>query len=914
MTQNTPLLSTKYSIFPVRPHILPRPRLYEQLQRIYNYQLTLLVAPAGFGKTTLLNAWSLHAHTGSPSPLIAWFSLNENDNDVLRFWSYVIASLATHLPGLGRDALNLLNTQQPSSIEIALTLLINDLAALPQEVILILDDYHFIEAPSLHITLELLLDRLPQNTHIVITSRTTPPLPLARLRTRGQLYELGLSEIRFTLHEAASFLKSFTQITLSSNVLAILESRIEGWIAGWYLAALALKEAGDVSDFVAQFTGSHRYVIDYLVEEVLRYQPEKVQRFLLQTCILEHLDASLCNAVTGETTGQQMLQFLDQAQLFIVPQDSIRRSYRYHALFAEALRTQLQHIHPQWISDLHLRASRWYASHALLIEAIDHTLLVPDYEHAITLIEKVAQTTSTIWMRNAFSPLHRWLTILPPPFLRRQPQLQILYAWKLFSSLSRDPSIKLEDVEMWLHDAERDLEHVDEDAQTRTMRGEIAAILAFTFLLRGSVSQSTDYGQQALVLLPHENITIRGFATQTLINNHEFFGVATSGISEELLRICQATHDPPARMNALCSIAQLHILRGQLHQAAEIYRLAQEPSELLLKPTVAGTIALASGAILLEWNEIDAAEHALTTGLEQCKENGDPGVLRNGYLGFARLQCIRGDIDGAFATLTEIEHALHKLHMLSQHTLGKLLLADIVTSRTQFYLLQGNIGAANRWAQTRKPVENEELTPLRLRELCILARVYLANQQIEQCLQLLTRLLHVSEQNAHVGNRITLLLVYACTLSIAGDIESALHAIASALTLAEPGGYIRIFVDEGQPIADLLERLHIVHQQKQSSHRVSLPYLRQLRAAFAPQTSTQTAHIQQRPRANAFQLSKREMEVLRLLAIGLTDREIAHHLVLAEGTIKTHAKRIYAKLGVQNRTQAALYAQELHLL
>src|SRR6266567_5648127 len=510
------LLVTKLAMSPVRSDLVPRPRLTNQLQLGIQRPLTLIAAPAGFGKTTLLSTWLEHASLPA-----AWLSLEQDDDDLTRFWTYVFTALALVHQGLGTSALALLqaSTLLPlPPIEIVLTVWINDLAALPHEVALVLDDYHLITAQPIHRSITYLLDHLPPQLHLVMATRADPPLPLARLRARGHLTEIRAADLRFTAEETAAFLTRALGLELSDQDIATLEARTEGWIAGLQLAALSMQGRKDIPGFLEAFSGSHRYIIDYLVQEVLARQPEPVQTFLLQTAILERLQGSLCEAVMGEmrepgeeASGQAMLEQLEQANLFLTPLDDERLWYRYHQLFAEALRHRLQRRHPALVPELHRRASAWYEQQGLTHDAVHHALAATDFAQAAHLIE---QAFNSLVRRGEIATLQRWAAALPDELVRSNIELSVLQGWLLFVSGKHDEALlHLQDIERTfginlVSDEPREQQTIPGGTESQAeIRGRIAAIRASIAVTQGDVPRTITLSRLALEYLPKENIS-----------------------------------------------------------------------------------------------------------------------------------------------------------------------------------------------------------------------------------------------------------------------------------------------------------------------------------------------------------------------------------------------------------------------
>ncbi len=904
------LLATKLTIPPPGASTLSRPRLIRRLQSARNYRLMLLTAPAGFGKTTLLSEWC--AASGEK---IAWLSLDEGDNDLIRFWTYFIAALQPSQKRIGKDALALLSSSQPFAMEVLLTQIINDVAASPHPMRIVLDDYHLISDHAIHSALQFFLDHLPANLHVVIASRSALPLSLAGLRARGHVYEMASSELCFTREEATTFLKKHRDLTIPQDIFSLLETRIEGWITGWYLAAIALRDCDDLSSFVAAFAGSHDYIIEYFVEEVLHRQAPQIQHFLLHTSIVERMNASLCEVLTGEQHSQKLLMQLAQANVFITPLDHSRQWYRYHPLFAEALRMFLRDTYPDRIAELHARASWWYASQGLLIEAIDHALAATEYERAAHLIGEVATTISTIWVQRDFYLLRKWLHTLPQALVQTRAQLCILRAWEIFSSvqIDSDSGIQINDVEKWLDVAGHILQSGDAEAQSQTMRGELATISAALAFLKGENRRGEELAHLALDLLPAENMTLRGVAARTLINVHDGYGGTTmSRAVGELLKISRHAKDTNTRLNALYLIAGLEIRRGHLHQAEVICRQAfQLPA---VPATAAGAFSLMLGHILLEWNDLDEATKAVMTGMDRCKEHGDPGIVCSGYRTLAHIRQIQGDFSGALQALDTIITIFQTHELLAQSPLRDLWEIEVQSARAHVYLAQGNRAAARHWTQSHWHTCSALPFQLRVRVLRTVAEIALAHQEVDDCLAILADLLPAREHIAYFDDLLALLTLQSLALAAQGNTDQALTILAEALALAEPGGYVRVFVSAGAPMATLLASALNVRESEYPPRlkSISKQYLSKVLAACGTVTPASQQPLDSTS-AN-FTLSDREREVLHLLVEGCSDREIAQQLIIAEGTVKTHLKRIYAKLGVHKRIQAVLRAKEQCLI
>lgn len=974
LSHHDALLATRLSKPPMHTQWVVRSHLLERLRQITTRSLTLIVAPAGFGKTTLLSEWcalpdkhnqathrsavttadhtirstvrtnhtertlsALPSLRTGATP-VSWLSLDENENIPISFWHYIITALETIQEGIGEAALSLLFSVQPPPISVILTVLINALNTIPRDFVLVLDDYHVIEEPTIHEAMTFFLHHMPQQMHLVIASRTDPPFPLARLRARLSLLELRTRDLRFTLDETAEFLQRTMELTLSHEEIATLEGRYEGWVTGLQLAALALKEQEDSTHFMDDFSVSvsepklepapfpHRYIIDYLVEEVLTHQPLEVRDFLLQTSILEHMNGPLCDALTEGNRGQATLRLLERKSLFVSPLDGKREWYRYHHLFAEVLRVMLQQSQPGSIPPLHMRASEWYADNGYIRKAIEHALSAAEFERAACLIERLA--TASRWMLEELGALPRWLAYLPENVKQVHPLLCVLHVWTLWQQIPSSSQV-FEMIGARLDEVAHALK--THEYSDRVVYGGWAALSAAAAFIQRDDARTIDLAQRALELLPLDYIALRVLATQSLINaSRQSSKMAlTYRALEELVAISHAANDIFSAIRATFQLAQLYHLKGDLHQAAETYRQVLHLSESRSLPIKPNGAFVGLSDILLEWNDVAGATTYLEQVMQQTDSKIDPGIVLYGYEVLIRLRWTQGDMRGAYAAVDEAIRQLKMHAVFSQGSLGDDYRHALVAIQAHLHLISGDQAAANHWAQTRPPQIAAPFSLLHQSELSVLARVYLANRQFEECQQLLQRLLCLAEETQNSGQIITLLALQALAFSTQGERDNALTVLARALALAEPGGYIQTFVREGASMKSLLEAFQSARLRSKllSQHAVAPEYLQRLLAIFDEARHTPTdlpleqktaRAIKQSERESALSsmapLSMRELEVLRLMAEGFSNREIAERLVLAEGTVKTHARRIYAKLDVKNRLYAIRLAREMHLL
>ena len=900
-----PILATKLYIPSPPPNLIPRPWLIERLNAGLHGKLTLVSAPAGFGKTTLVSEWV--AACQSP---VAWLALDEGDMDPRRFLTYMLAALQKATPHAGSAAWTMLQSPQPPQATSILAALLNEISASPDEHRLVLDDYHVADDPRVDELLVFLLQHMPPQLHLVITTREDPNLPLARLRARGQLTELRAADLRFTPEEAAAFLNQGMGLNLAPETIAALEARTEGWIAGLQLAALSLQGRSDAAAFVQAFTGSHRFVLDYLVEEVLHQQPKEVHAFLLQTAILDRLCGSLCDAVTGQEGGQEMLETLERGNLFVIPLDDERRWYRYHHLFAEVLRARAQEALPDQAPCLHRRASAWYAQHNLPALAIHHAMAAQDFERAAGLIELAWPAMDGRFQAAAWLA---WARKLPEEVLRARPVLSVAYAWALLNGGELEgAAIRLEDADQWLKRRDGPQEGppsapfgmvvVDEE-QLRGLPGSVAAARSYLALAVGDTPAAVAYAQQALDLLPEADPIVRGPAASLLglaqwTNGELDAAYRSLAAAMEGFRLGGNLH---FALSGTYGLADIKIAQGRLREAVRIYeqalRLAEEQPGM-----IRGTADLYLGLSELhrEQGDTEVAERFL----QQSEALGEQAALQDWPFRLRRAQARfaqdRGDLDGAVALLEEAERLYYPTPVPDTRPLAAL--------KARVWIAQGRVAETLAWARERELSVDDDLSYLREFEHITLARVLLAQHlhtqeaaPLQQGIRLLGRLLHAAEEAGRMGSVIEISLAQALAHRARGDLPTALESLARALTLAEPEGYVRIFVDEGSPMAELL--------QAAAKAGLAPGYVRRLQAAFVP--AEQAAPSQ---RGLLEPLSERELHVLRLLATELSGPEIARELVVSLNTMRTHTKNIYGKLGVNSRRAAVRRAQELELL
>jgi LuxR family maltose regulon positive regulatory protein len=871
--------------------------------------LTLVIAPAGWGKTTLLHAW--HAETSCEHWPLAWVSLDTGDNDPIRFWAYVISALNTLHPGVGETPLALLYAASPPPIEDVLAPLLNALIELSTETVLVLDDFHHIEAPSIHDALTFLVERLPPKLHLVLASRGDPLLPLARLRVQGTLTELRAPDLRFTVEETAEFLLDVMGLPLSREQVAALQARTEGWITGLQLASLSLQGREQVAGFIDAFTGSHRYIVDYLVDEVLVRQPVEVQDFLVQTSILDRLCGPLCDAVRWRADSQALLAHVERSNLFLVALDDERHWYRYHHLFAEVLRNRLQQTHSVLVPELHRRASSWYEHQELVDEAITQALAIPELERAARLMQRHSWSSN---FPSQFQLFRGWLNHLPETFVRTQPLLCIMHAITLLLTH------QLDQAETRIKDTERFLDQEMPTEQRRTILGGIAASRGSMARLLGDYERAIPLAQHALDLVPEMEETllrrmIYPTALLTVASSYLMNGDLTATAErqvEDTVSIMgrQGTQPTnlPTTLRSISNLARFKLLQGRLRQAAstieQLLHMASGHDGLQALLNGADYYFI-QGELLREWNQLEQAKQHLEQGmdLDRGAMMAEAEMITRGFLALARLQQACGQHTHALQTLNSFAQ------MAQQRGFASTLVAQGAAVRAHLVLVQGDLAAALHWTQTSGVSATEALSYPHEREYLTLVRVRIAQgrQQpggsfLPEALALLERLLADAEPRARLGSVIEILLLRALALQAQSKQEEALRTLGRALTLAEPEGYLHLFLDEGPPLLSLLRQAY--------ARQITPGYVRTLLEA-AGQHMRPTPH---RSSVLGELLTEREREVLRLLVEGASNREIAEHLVLSVNTVKKHVFNICSKLSVQSRAQAIARVRTLNIL
>ncbi|MBN1401419.1 MAG: tetratricopeptide repeat protein [Anaerolineae bacterium] len=877
-----PLIRTKLMAPPPRREAISRTRLLDALDQGLSRRLVLVSAAAGSGKTTLLAEWISRLELPA-----AWLSLDEGDNDPARFAVYLAAALKRLAPDMAEPPSLSFQAPQSAAFEPILAHWVNRLAELPSDVVLVLDDYHLIQARPVHQALRLLLEHLPPQVHLYIATRADPPLPLARLRARNQLVEIRVADLRFRPDEAAAFLRQVMGLELSAAETAELAARTEGWVVGLQLAGLSLQRTSDRAGFVAAFAGNQAYIADYLLEEVLRSQPEALTTFLIKTSILPRLCGSLCDAITGRADGQGTLEQLQAANLFISALDTQRQWYAYHRLFADLLRQRLKQDLPELGPELHRRAAQWHVAQGATAEAIPHLLSAGDLEAAAECIEQMADATL---LRGEAATLLHWLEQLPEEMVRRRLPLNLAYIWaQLLSSYS-------------LGAVEGRLSHLQHSAPQWVL-----PLQGFVALLQGRIADAYALAQRArqhlseddrfLWSVTHWVLTLSRMADLDLYASGQAIG--------ELLRGGQMADHLWLSVMSLCNLGELYIRQGRLHDAQSLYErvLDLAVDERGARLPIAGMALVMLAELAREWNDLDRAERLLTEGL-QCLRGWGDTVSIDGYCSLALLRLAQGDGEGIVDAFSQAQGLAQKSDVTQLDDQFVALL------QVRVWSMLGQSETARYWLREAggdPDAEGGVLSPdlsyfdyhLVHHRLVALARIHIVERSYDKALRLLDGLLAGIERFGWRPSRreMEVQILRALALRALGQVEPALMALTSALAQAEPSGYVRTFLDEGPRMAQLLEEA-----RQRGFH---LDYVERLLAAFPP-------GLPEQPLIEP--LSERELQVLQLIAEGFTNQEIAQRLIVAVGTVKAHSSNIYGKLGVGNRVQAVARAQELGLL
>lgn len=910
------LLSTKLHIPHPRPNGVVRPRLTEKLRTALTQPgtLVLLSGPAGFGKTSLLSEFAAN----SESLPITWLSLDEADNDPIRFWNYLIAACRSIHPELGETSLALLQSPQPIPDETIPTLLINDFMRLQIKLVLILDDYHTIENPSIHAALSYLIDHLPDHLHFILSTRVDPPWPLARFRACNQLIEIRAADLRFTTEETAAFLNQVMELNLRPEDVDALETRTEGWIASLQLAALSMKGRSDITGFIQAFTGSHVYVAEYLIEEVLKHQPEEVETFLLQTSILDSLTADLCEAVTGNSDGQTMLKELYQANLFVLPLDEEGVWFRYHHLFADLLKARLPQRFPETaIAALHQRAASWYEQAGMIAEAIDHARSATDFSRMVALVEKSALP---MILQAHVRTVESWLQSVPKDFIEQSPRINMAFVW--LNLLRGTPE-----------QADPYLEHLNaifstEGASTQdpSLQGEWLALQSKLMGMQGRSIESRDLANQALDILSEADAHVRSMVLVNLSTAYQQMLDYEHAIEtlQRIVREARASGNFPLEIMGISGQAQMMLQQGKLHLGFELATQGLKRMEATSQSTpFSATFYGELGQIHYQWHQLDQARSYFLRSVQASGASGysDPEIYQHVMLSHmfqmeadweaaAREMEMAGDLARAIPPAMIRENFISQqvrvdLAMNRPAAAQAILKAEGITfeASTDFFVLA--------------PGSNVTHPAGLLYNSALRVLLYLANRDhdlanLKRTMELASSVLAGELQCQQIEVALETLLLRSQMHTILGDERGCLADVLRALEVAETEGFISIFVEEGRPIAEALTIL----LKRNLLGAVKPAYVLEILVAFPKAQARKAVLIEgvDDDLAPIEPLTPRELEVLQLIAAGDSNQIIASKLVITLSAVKKHAGNIFQKLNVSSRTQALVRARMLGLL
>jgi LuxR family transcriptional regulator, maltose regulon positive regulatory protein len=909
-----PLLKTKFYIPPSHPLLVVRQRLTDRLSDALQLgsRLVLVSAPAGYGKTTLLSDWVRRVQQADTPACFCWLSLDVEDNDIYRFWRYLIAALQTAHSDTACELMEQLNSSPPPPIAQLLVMLINDLANLPSPLVLILDDFHLIENKAILDSMTYLLEHLPDNMHIVIATRADPAVPIHRLRGRSQLIELRSADLRFTPQEANDFLNQRLDIELGQEEMDVLETRIEGWVTGLQMAALSMQGRQDWRSFLASFRGSHHYILEYLTEEVIGRQPAPVQAFLMQTALFDRFCAALCDAAIqldeDESTpslvgSRQILAYLETSNLFLVPLDNERIWFRYHHLFSDLLQARLHLLDPGLVEQLYLRASRWCEENQLHGEAIQYAIRGKHFERAAEMLE---QRNLEMWARSSVVQM-RMVNDIPYEIIRTRPWLMLGLLWTcvITGQYSRALSI-IVDLEQVIHDR-RELPDMDK------ISGFAAAVRAYIAELQGQKADIGELFTNAMTVLKLDRTGIGNSASFMLgyvlyINGRfaEAERILFPGADADLNHYM--TNSLPISMSR---VGKIRSISGHLQSAADLYRQNLDEMEKrgVWRYYLSGLMNIGIADVLREWNDLAGAESHAQAGIHRNNDWNIPHAAASGYAVLARIQLALGNAELALETVEIGEK------MVGEATILPDARFEIDSAQVRALLASGDVDAAARLVARKGLTPDGELSFRQEMDYLGLARLLLAQEAWSKAHQLLGRMAAEAEAGSRTGRLVEILVLDA--LSLRAQPALALEALQRALLLGQPERYTRVFLDEGKPLAQLLRlgRQQGLWQTAQlGDYADSLllsfptsdlePEPASIRKDYHPGVADELVEP----------LSEREIEVLSLLALGMSNREIADQLYISTGTVKTHAHNIYNKLGVKNRTQAIATGRQLGLV
>jgi LuxR family maltose regulon positive regulatory protein len=935
----TPILTTKLHIPPFRPSFISRPVLLDALEIGLSKSLTLVSAAAGFGKTTILSEWAEKCERP-----FAWFSVDERDNDPQRFFIHFIAAIQQIKDDIGESSLESLQAPQFPPLESFLTGLINEISGISIPFVLVLDDYHLISNRTIHEGLIFLVENFPPHLNLVISGRADPPWPMARIRAQGMLNEIRTNDLRFSSKEVRQFLHDVMALELTSQDISALETRTEGWIAGLQMAAISMKARRDISSFIRSFTGSHRFIMDYLVEEILEGQNSTVQNFLLKTSILEQMTAELCDAIVGEMdigdrgvevegqvrvglqspiSSQQILEYLEHANLFLVPLDDERNWYRYHHLFSQLLQSRLNKEYPGKVTELHLQASHWFENVGMYEQAISHAFKAEDVKRAADLVEQHAMTMIT---RSELGALSKWLKLLPDEILRSRPWLCTYQAWiKYWHGPRVEVEGWLEAAETALHAGSGSAGDLDRDVVVKALSedeknhiaGQIAAIRAYGAIPEGDFELVAEIAENGLSLLPEGDFAQSVCAVALGAANRGKGDIAASlDAFDKAKEYALKRGNRQQAITAYCYYGELQIKQADLHEALHTFEEGLKVAERKRGKLIgsAGFPLVSMADLYREWNDLDKAEEYLSQSINISLHWGIADFVAMTYIVQSRLQLTKGDLSGVRNTIQKADHLEGRMKI------DPWVHTPLDECRLKFWLHTGDYSAAKHWSEASGLKTDGELSYFFDLPHLNLARflITLASQPghdgyLDQAINLLDRILSAAENAEWVHETIKALILRSLALRGLGETQGAVAALTRALKLAQPGGYIRIFLDEGAPMLRLLELLE-EHREVGSYANLLLKSVDREDGKGVQKEITRINRSGDLSSQLVEGLSEREMEVLFLVKTGMTSKEIAEELFIAVSTVRSHLKNIYSKLDVHSRMEAIQKAEELGLL
>lgn len=887
-----PLLTTKLFIPKLRSATIHRNRLTEKLDNGLESKLTLVCAPAGFGKTTLLVDWI----SKSTRP-VAWVSLDQTENDPVRFFKYLTGALQTIEKDLGNSTRSMLDVNEGFPIESFAANLISDISEFKTDFLLILDDFHVIDNPNVYKAAEFILDNMPENMHLVISSRVDPPFPITRMKVQNQVTEIRPVDLSFNLEEISSFYNEIMELNLKDREIAVMESKTEGWIAGLQLAGISMKGNKDISGFIDAFAGDNRHVVDYLAEEVLNRQPDHIQQFLFQSSILSRFCAELCDAVTGRNDSRIILEELERINLFLIPLDDKRLWFRYHHLFGELMRQRLVEKYPDTLNDLNLKASHWFEAQGEMEDAVNHAVAADCYDRAADLIETYVQTD---WQGREQIRLLKWLEKIPSQIVYTRPDLWLVQNRILLEGGQQKVAKKnLDRLEADLNSLQNAPFDITQE-ESLVYQGKIAAIRAHIATTRGDIIGIEKFCKKALDLLPKKDSACRATVALSSGIAQNIKGDAVAGVKAHSEAAIAAKGAGNVYLHLIARLWKIIDLKdiGQLPEASKICdELLKEIDENKLSFNVAqGHVNGVRGELLYEMNKLEEAEQYAKIGVSNLQHGHDVSHLGWRLTCLIKILCSRQKVNEAHDLVFNVDHLMKTV------PIPPWLCSQIKAVKARVLLMQGHKDKLLKWIGDHGLKVDWEYTVLREPENIMHARILLNQDRLDDALEVTDRLLEVQEKDSRVLNQIETLIIKSSILSKMQRKTDSSNTLVQALTLAQPGGYLRVFVDEGPPLAMLIETIDDFGKKSVKE------FTKKLLVEF--KTRKQVIY----PGNLIEPLSDRELEVLRLLSAGLSNKTITEELFISSNTVKTHLKNIYSKLSVHSRSEAIIKAQELDLL